>query len=79
MSQLDMLLTQFGFMGFTLLSPEAIGAAPATSEDIEGFLHFWRTIGHFLGIEDRSERRQHYVFLVVIQFNVTMMFLNAFV
>ncbi|KAF4520460.1 hypothetical protein B566_EDAN004711, partial [Ephemera danica] len=53
MSQRDMLLTQFGFMGFALLSPGRLGTASASSEDIEGFLHFWRTIGHFLGIEDR--------------------------
>jgi hypothetical protein len=48
-----MVLTQFGFMGFGLLVPEKLGLN-GSSEEQEGFIHFWRTVGHLLGIEDRS-------------------------
>ncbi|XP_069681356.1 uncharacterized protein [Periplaneta americana] len=51
-SQLDMVLTQFGFMGFGVLAPEKLGIT-GTPEEQEGFVHFWRTIGYMLGIEDR--------------------------
>jgi len=52
-SQLDMVLTQFAFMGFGLLVPEKLGLS-GSPEEQEGFIHFWRTVGHLLGIEDRS-------------------------
>jgi len=52
-SQLDMVLTQFGFMGFGVLVPEKLGLT-GSPEEQEGFIHFWRTVGHLLGIEDRS-------------------------
>jgi hypothetical protein len=51
-SQLDMVLTQFAFMGFGLLVPEKLGLS-GSPEEQEGFIHFWRTVGHLLGIEDR--------------------------
>jgi hypothetical protein len=47
-----MVLTQFGFMGFGLLLPEKLGLS-GSPEEQEGFIHFWRTVGHLLGIEDR--------------------------
>ncbi|XP_067001053.1 uncharacterized protein [Anabrus simplex] len=51
-TQRDMALTQFGFMGFGLLAPEKLGIK-GSIEDEEGFVHFWRTMGHLLGIEER--------------------------
>lgn len=51
-SQQDMALTQFGFMGFALIHKERLGIQ-GSDEDLEGFLHVWRTIGHFMGIQDR--------------------------
>ncbi|RZF46592.1 hypothetical protein LSTR_LSTR002924 [Laodelphax striatellus] len=51
-TQRDMAVTQFGFMGFPLLCAEKLGIQ-ATHEDLEGFIHFWRVIGHLLGINDR--------------------------
>jgi hypothetical protein len=47
-----MAMTQFGFMGFGLLESEKLGLT-GSSEEEEGFVHFWRTVGHLLGIEDR--------------------------
>ncbi|KAI5747000.1 hypothetical protein M8J77_010042 [Diaphorina citri] len=51
-SQQDMALTQFGFMGFALIQAEYLGIQ-GTEEDVEGFLHVWRTVGHFMGIKDK--------------------------
>nr|XP_018909452.1 PREDICTED: uncharacterized protein LOC109038734 [Bemisia tabaci] len=50
-SQRDMAFTQFGFMGFSLLKFDILGLV-GTPEEIEGFIHFWRTIGYLLGISD---------------------------
>ncbi|XP_054264017.1 uncharacterized protein LOC128987248 [Macrosteles quadrilineatus] len=51
-SQRDMALTQFGFMGFALLRSKELGLS-GSDADLEGFVHFWRTIGYLLGIKDK--------------------------
>ncbi|XP_063222502.1 uncharacterized protein LOC134531005 isoform X2 [Bacillus rossius redtenbacheri] len=51
-SQLDMALTQFGFMGFSALQPARLGLV-GSEHHVAGFLHFWRTIGYVMGIDDR--------------------------
>ncbi|CAL7949976.1 unnamed protein product [Xylocopa violacea] len=51
-SQLDMALAQFGFMGFTLLSGDYLGVNN-TSEELEGLIHFWRVVGSMLGMKDK--------------------------
>lgn len=51
-TQCDMAVTQFGFMGFPLLVQEKLGLH-GSEEDLEGFIHFWRVIGHLLGINDQ--------------------------
>lgn len=51
-SQLDMALTQFGFMGFTLLGGDYLGVNN-NFEELEGLIHFWRVIGNMLGMEDK--------------------------
>lgn len=48
----DMAITQFGFFGFALLRQKELGLS-CTSDEIEGLLHFWRVVGHMLGISDR--------------------------
>lgn len=50
-SQRDMALTQFGFMGFVVLKPEKLGIQ-LSNKDLEAFVHFWRVIGHLLGIQE---------------------------
>ncbi|XP_064091065.1 uncharacterized protein LOC135204809 [Macrobrachium nipponense] len=52
-SQWDMALTQYCFLGIILVYPNRMGAWRATEEDLEGFVHFWRGIGWLLGIEDK--------------------------
>lgn len=51
-TQRDMALTQFGFMGFIVLKPDKLGIQ-LTNKDLEAFVHFWRVIGHLIGIQDK--------------------------
>lgn len=51
-TQRDMALTQFGFVGYVLLQPKYLGLTN-TRKDREGFNHCWRVIGYMLGISDR--------------------------
>ncbi|XP_066973780.1 uncharacterized protein [Macrobrachium rosenbergii] len=53
LSQSDMALTQFAFMGLVVAHPEKLGAGAATEEEFAGFIHFWRGIGWLLGIDDK--------------------------
>lgn len=50
-SQKDMAITQYGFMGFTVLSQRATGVQ-GTREEMSDYCHFWRVLGHVIGIKD---------------------------
>ncbi|CAH0713846.1 unnamed protein product, partial [Brenthis ino] len=52
-SQRDLALTQFGFVGFSLLKPNKFGICQMEDGDWEAYNHFWRVIGHAIGLEDR--------------------------
>ena len=52
LSQLDMSLTQYSFMGLILAHPTHLGAGGASPREMEGFIHFWRGVGYLLGIKD---------------------------
>jgi hypothetical protein len=53
-SQLDMIVTQFCFMGLIFLLPEKFGICPEDSrgKGMKGFVHLWALIGSLLGIDD---------------------------
>ncbi|XP_039314441.1 uncharacterized protein LOC105193804 isoform X2 [Solenopsis invicta] len=51
-SQRDMVLTQYGFMGLVYVAPKSFGLCN-TLEEEEAFNHFWRVNGYMLGIFDR--------------------------
>ncbi|XP_031327731.1 uncharacterized protein LOC116174460 isoform X2 [Photinus pyralis] len=51
--QRDMGITQFGFMGFAILTPEKVGIHNATREELESFIHLWRVIGYIMGADDK--------------------------
>jgi len=51
-SQKDMAITQFLFIGFSLLMPDMFGIV-GNYEQFDAFNHFWRVIGFLLGTEDR--------------------------
>lgn len=50
-SQKDMALTQFAFMGFFVLKPKELGLQ-YEEKDLDAFCHFWRVLGYMLGIKD---------------------------
>ena len=50
-SQYDMGLVQCGFMGAIVMYPHKFGCNMTRSE-LEDYIHFWRGIGHILGVTD---------------------------
>ncbi|XP_071527940.1 uncharacterized protein [Panulirus ornatus] len=52
-SQWDMLLTQFSFVGLIVAHPSRMGAWWVSEKELAGLVHFWRGIGFLLGIEDK--------------------------
>ena len=50
-SQKDMAITQYGFIGFSILSQKHTGVQ-ANTEEISDYCHFWRVLGHIIGIKD---------------------------
>lgn len=50
-SQKDMAITQFGFIGFSVLFKDQL-SIKCTQEELEDFCHFWRVLGHMMGIKD---------------------------
>ncbi|XP_012061873.1 PREDICTED: uncharacterized protein LOC105625144, partial [Atta cephalotes] len=50
--QKDMVLTQFGFLGYIFTSSKYFGLN-ITLEEEEAFNHFWRVNGYMLGITDK--------------------------
>nr|XP_022909849.1 uncharacterized protein LOC111420980 [Onthophagus taurus] len=51
-AQYHMALAQFGFMGLIVSKSEKIGIFP-NQKEMDDFIHFWRVIGHMLGIEEK--------------------------
>ena len=51
-SQYDMLVTQFGFIGLVILFPERYGIK-WRQHDLNCFLHLWRLIVHLLGVDEK--------------------------
>ena len=50
-SQKDMVITQYGFMGFIVDCQKKLGIQ-ADVRDMEHFCHFWRVLGSLIGIKD---------------------------
>uniref|UniRef100_A0A2M4ATA7 ER-bound oxygenase mpaB/mpaB'/Rubber oxygenase catalytic domain-containing protein n=1 Tax=Anopheles triannulatus TaxID=58253 RepID=A0A2M4ATA7_9DIPT len=51
-SQRDMAITQFGFIGCIIINSRMLGIQ-WDQKDRDAFAHFWRVIGHMMGIEER--------------------------
>lgn len=49
--QKDMAITQFGFMGFSVLTAKKMGIFTSRN-NLEAFCHFWRVIASLIGIHD---------------------------
>ncbi|GIY33764.1 DUF2236 domain-containing protein [Caerostris darwini] len=52
-SQWDMAVTQWAFVGPLVLFRSRIGLHGCSDTDYDALIHFWRTIGYLLGIEDQ--------------------------
>lgn len=52
-SQWDMAVTQWAFVGTIVLFRSKVGLHSCTEEQYESLIHFWRVIGYLLGIEDQ--------------------------
>ncbi|XP_051153227.1 uncharacterized protein LOC127276667 isoform X2 [Leptopilina boulardi] len=48
----DLALTQFGFFGYGILKSKEFGLSDDSNAH-EALIHFWRVIGHLIGIPDR--------------------------
>ena len=48
-NQMNMAITQFGFVGLPILYPKHFGIHGEREKDFEGFIHLWRAIGFLLG------------------------------
>lgn len=53
LSQRDIALTQFGFVGYSMLRPDNFGIRQLREGDWDAYNYFWRTIGHMIGLEDK--------------------------
>jgi hypothetical protein len=58
MSQFDMAVTQFCFLGVIVVQPERFGIW--NSAGLRGFIHLWAVLGHLIGIEERFNLGLHY-------------------
>lgn len=53
-SEYDIMITQFAFIGFIVTNAKNMGLIADFSErDLDSLLHFWRVIGYYLGASDR--------------------------
>jgi ER-bound oxygenase mpaB/B'/Rubber oxygenase, catalytic domain len=52
-TELELVLTTFGFMGYAFIRPQMFGIQYNNEENRECYIHFWAVIGHALGIEDK--------------------------
>lgn len=51
-NQCSLSITQFGFFGLALVYPERFGIHDCSRQDMEDFVHVWRTIGYYMGVRD---------------------------
>jgi len=53
LNQMEMAITQFGFVGLFILFPKKFGAHGVSDEDMNAFVYLWRCLGYILGTDDR--------------------------
>merc|ERR1719489_456312 len=52
-TQTDMVATQWAFCGLVVTRWRELGVQESSLAKLDDFLHFWRTIGYLIGVEDR--------------------------
>lgn len=59
-SEYDIMITQFAFVGFIVLHADKVGLIEDFSRrDLDALLHFWRVIGYYLGASDKFNLCAH--------------------
>lgn len=90
-SQIEVGLTAFGFMGFALTRPQTLGVRYDNNDDREAFVFFWAVICAMLGVKDEYNMCLHplpvvemiceicrrYIFLQILQLETPMFNLMA--
>lgn len=68
-SKKDIAITQFGFIGFSVLKPDKFGIRQLKEGDWDAYIYTWRVIGQMLGLEDKYNlcRRNFYETRAVCQ------------
>lgn len=74
MTQFDMLVTQWAFVGPIFIIPERVGMNALEKKDLEALAHFWYLIGFYLGLKDEfnlcagsAEEIQHFSRAILTQ------------
>lgn len=85
-SQTEVGLTAYGFMGVALTRPHVVGIRPACDADRDAFVFFWAVIFFMLGVRDEfniclhplpvaeiiSEALRRYIFIQILQLETPM-------
>ena len=48
-----MALVQFAFFASFVFAPRTFGGRFCSDKQLMDFVHFWRVVGHYMGVEDR--------------------------
>lgn len=60
MSEYDIMITQFAFVGFIVLHADKVGLiGDFDQNDMNSLLHFWRVIGYYLGASEKLNLYSH--------------------
>lgn len=73
-SQTELAVTTFGFMGYALIRPHYFGIRDDCPEDREAFVYFWAVIGHMLGVKEQYNMCLHSLPVVEIICLITMQY-----
>lgn len=73
-TQAELAVAVFGFMGYALIPPHYFGIRHNCSMDREAFVHFWAVIGHMLGIEENFNMCLNSLKVVEILCTITLQY-----
>lgn len=69
MSQYDVAMTQFAFIGLGMLYPKKAALIAASKEDLEHINYYWRVLGHLMGVADEFNACQFDKYEDIREFN----------
>lgn len=69
MTQFDMSITQFAFVGLAMIYPAKCGLIAATEKELLAINYYWRVLGYLMGIEDEYNLCQFDNYKQVVELN----------